>query len=678
MLATITEALRRGDAAAAVRAARAAVSAEPENPKALQLLGLSLQKSGDLPGARNALDQAIALAPTDANLHFTRGSLELDTDAGAARAALQQAVMLNPNQGQAYTALVHLAIAAGDREEAQRQLKLAERVDADAVDVRLAAGCLAQANGDADTALKEFTAAAEREPKNPFAQLSLGLAYLNRRMWPFAEQALKNTLALQPENSGVVRALVLCQLENGDVEAGLATLDAWLERHPGDALLMVRAQIQVRRGLGDIALADCRARLAVNPTEPLALRMVVSNLLSQGQDEAATALMEAALAREPNRDDLWHGRLALPHGSPEEVRTTMTRWVQTRPESAKAWDIQAQMHEEMGELDAAEESAQRAMALGSRHLLTQLIIFRAQLRRDPALALTTIDALVAKAQAPETKGKLVLNRGLALDRLGRYADAAVAWRSRNALTPAQARLPAARPAELAPSGSATGTVLWAPAGLPLEQTFAALEPILGRRLCLDRMRRLRNDGFDGGPIAANAEPGSAESWRQGVMRQGQAPEEVVDWLPFWDMYTAAALSGARVVALLVDPRDAFLNWMVFGSTPPYPFLADSQASASWLAQCLDAFAMHLHAHPDDASMVMMDDVEQRPEAIAEALKLALALPATPDAAVLGQPFMGSGQMPLQFPPGHWRNYQNEFAAEFATLTPVAQKLGYPA
>jgi tetratricopeptide (TPR) repeat protein len=680
MLSTITQALRRGDAAAALSAARAAVNAEPDNPQVLHLLGLSLQKTGDMVEARSVLDRAIELAPTHAGLHLSRGNLEFGIDSEAAKAALQQAVVLNPNQGEAYVALVHLALAAGDSEEAARQLKLAERVDADAIDVRLAAGCLAQAKGDHEMALREFTAAVTREPKNAFAQLSLGLAYFTRGLWPFAEQALKNALALQPENSSILRTLVLCQLENEDPDAALATLDGWLRNHPGDPLLLTRAQILVRRGMGDLALADYQTRLSTNPADPLALRMVTTMLLSQGQNDAAIAATEAALAHDPARDEVWQMRLSLPQPDQEAVRTILERWLAAMPNSALAWDRQAQMQEELGELDAAEVSAQNAVGFGSQRLSSHLILFRAQLRRDPAQALATIDLLLAKVQAaaPEMRAMLATNRGLALDRIGRYGEAADCWRNRPQSTSApQMQLPAPRSAENAPTGSASGVLLWAPVGVPLDPTFAALQPILGRRLCLDRIRRVRGDGFDARPTAAT-DAGSAESWRHGVMSLGQAPEDVVDWLPYWDTYTGAALSGARVLALLIDPRDAFVNWMVFGSVQPFPFLADSLASANWLAQTLDGFATHLQTHPDEASVVMIDDVVERPAAVAEALKVALALPTTPDPAMLGRPLLGSGELPMHFPPGHWRHYQEAFAAQFACLTPVALRLGYPA
>jgi tetratricopeptide (TPR) repeat protein len=679
MFPTITEALRRGDAPAALAAARSAVAAEPDNAQAQHLLGLSLHKSGDLPGARDALDRAIALAPTNALFHFSRGSVELGADGDAARAQLQQAVSLNPNQREAYVALVHLALARGDRDEAARQLKLAERVDAEAVDVRLAAGSLAQAEGDTDLALREFAAAAEQDPDNPFAQLSLGLAYLERGSFAFAEQALKNTLRLQPDNASVVRALVQCQLDSNDSDAALATLEDWLRAHPGDALLNQRARVHGLRQREDLALADFVARLGADPTDPIALRGALSPLVATRQNDAAVSLAESALAADPQDDELWQIRLNLVARNPEQARAVLARWLAARPDSAQAWDRQAQVQEMLGELDAAEASADAAIKFGSQRLTSHLVRFRGRLRRDPALALAELDALIAQTTAPEMRSVLAASRGLVLDRLRRYDQAALSWRDKNAQENRADLLPAPQRADLAPKGNAAGTLLWTPAGVPAERVFAALQPLLGARLCLDRVRSARGDGFDQQrPLAGGPEAGSAESWRRALAARGQASEDVIDWLPFWDGYTAGALSGARVVALLTDPRDAFLHWMVFGSLAGYPFLADAAACADWLAQSLDAFTVHLDAQPENAGVVLIDEIETRPAAVAGALKTALALPAAPDPALLAQSRHGLGGVPLQFPAGHWRHYQQAFAGEFARLTPVAQRLGYSA
>ena len=60
MLAQITDALRRGDTAGALAAARALTAREPDNAAARHLLGVCLQRQGDLAGARAAFEQAIA------------------------------------------------------------------------------------------------------------------------------------------------------------------------------------------------------------------------------------------------------------------------------------------------------------------------------------------------------------------------------------------------------------------------------------------------------------------------------------------------------------------------------------------------------------------------------------------------------------------------------------------
>ena len=73
----IIEALRRGANAEALDAAREWAAGAPDNADAQRWLAVALAQSGDLDAALGHIDQAIELAPDDADLHLVRGSLLL-------------------------------------------------------------------------------------------------------------------------------------------------------------------------------------------------------------------------------------------------------------------------------------------------------------------------------------------------------------------------------------------------------------------------------------------------------------------------------------------------------------------------------------------------------------------------------------------------------------------------
>src|SRR3546814_1642076 len=72
MQADILDALRRGANEDALSLARAATTANPQDPQAHRALAMALRASGDSDAALVSIDRAIALAPEDAELHFHR------------------------------------------------------------------------------------------------------------------------------------------------------------------------------------------------------------------------------------------------------------------------------------------------------------------------------------------------------------------------------------------------------------------------------------------------------------------------------------------------------------------------------------------------------------------------------------------------------------------------------
>jgi tetratricopeptide (TPR) repeat protein len=682
MLPEITEALRRGDLRAAANGARGLLADQPDNAAAHHLLGLALRGSGDTEGARAAFDRAIALEPERAVYQLSRGLLSLQQqDLEAAEADLRQASNLDPNQLPAYVGLIHAALARGDNAEAERLLKYAQRVDADHPQVRVAAGHLAQLGGRNDEALAHFSFAVEKDPGLTLGFVSMGLQYLQRGLGAFAVQAFRKAEALDPTNPGVLRGLAEGLRREGQVEEALGVLDRLVSLQP-DALgnRAVRIGLLMAAGKIEAAMADLEAVLDRQPEHLPALNQLLPLLVRHQRLDDAIARSEAALARNPGKDALWSLRMGLCQDA-QQAEGVLARWRMARPDSSLAMEAEADQLERAGRWSEAEALADRVLAETAGAPAAQMIKLRAEMRRDPLKALARTDQLLPAAINAESQRMTYGWRGLALDALGRHAEAAASFREllRRAL-PQQLPLPEQLPARQVPEGEAAGILLWAPPGARVERVFDAIAPLLGPRFLFDRMLpNSRDDSFGhrrmrpGGPLS-----GSAARWREAVVAVGRDPETVVDWLPHFDAYAGAALRGARVVALLVDPRDALLNWLVYGSAQGYQFLHDPRINAEWMSLSLGALADLREREPGRVQLIALDGVHDgEAQQVAQALQAALRLEQAPDAALLAEPILAAGGFPNQFPHGHWRRYREAFAEEFALLTPVALRLGYP-
>ena len=678
MLAQITDALRRGDAAAALADARALAAAEPDNAAARHLLGVCLQRTGDLDGAREAFEQAIAAAPDHADYYFSLATLRLGQgDAPGAIRRLHEALQLDPNQLGAYVLLVHLAIGRGDVEEARRNLKLAQRVAEDHPQVKVAEGYVLQAQGDADGALRCFTAAATAAPDLAAAQLALGMAYLGRKVWPFAEQALANALALDPSRPpATLRALAEARRRQGKGAETLQVLGELLALEPDDLVARgLRAEI-LRETAPDAALADLDAILDRYPAHLPALAAAMPSLVDAGRGDDALRRVEAALALQPENDTLWRLRLDLSGRLGEDAKAMLDRWQEARPDSPDVLDLLAGYHDSRRETALAESYADRALALSPGLITSNLVKLADDLATDPERAVARTQRLLTGEQAA-TLG--VSHRhtlhgwaGLAQDALGRHDEAAASWREMiRFIDSGRLPPPPPVPADAARSmpgtdAAAGGMLIVSPPGVRAEFLLRQIKPQLGPRLRMDRLQvPVSGDGF--GSVRrppGHPDAGTPTRWAETLRAVGLDPATTVDYFTFFDGYTLEAMRGARVIALLTDPRDALLNWMVHGSLQHFLFSDIVENSAGWLATVLEMLVDHHAAHPDMTHLLRLD---VDPAAAAAELETLLGL-AQPLPAVFGRG--------ARFPTGHWRKYRTAFAKEFEMLAPVATRLGY--
>jgi len=87
-------------------------------------------------------------------------------------------------------------------------------------ETRFSTGVMHLKDGRVDLALEEFKKAAREDPKNPYFQKGLGLAYAAKRQWKDAIAAFRKALELNPFYVDVRNDLAYALIGSGDREAG--------------------------------------------------------------------------------------------------------------------------------------------------------------------------------------------------------------------------------------------------------------------------------------------------------------------------------------------------------------------------------------------------------------------------------------------------------------------------
>jgi tetratricopeptide (TPR) repeat protein len=673
----IASALRRGDSETALSLAQALLASAPESAESHYWLALALQAKRDGAGALAAIDQAIRLAPNNDHYGLLRSMLQLgQADLGEVQAGLMDALALNPNQTEAYTGLIHIAVGHNNLPEAERLLRLAERVDAEHDSVLVAKAAILQKQGDLETALKCLTRAVEANPNHGLALCNLGLLYLQKDMPVFAEQALQRSLQTSPENAVVWRALIQSQLlqdKQMDAEQALGSL---LKIVPADkSALRLRMQLRQKRQDEAAALLDAQALLALDATQIEALTQIIQADVQAGNTEQAAERIEQCLLRAPSSDALWQLRAGFEANFSGSSLAVINRWIQHCPDSAMAHEALASVAEANADFDTATKAADKALSLSVALPVAQFVKLRQEVRDDSDAALARLADLAKVARAPEAQRMILAWYGLVYDRRADYAKAAPAFRQMLQYVLPNKALPEMRQAGSVSAEKSEGYMLWAPVGVRVERLLNAIAVAAGERLLADRLRPIpeRQDGF--GIMRGFA--GTADSRRRSILAAGRNPADCIDWMPSWDDYSTQTLQGARLVATVIDPRDALLNWMVFGSAASFVFEPDPRVSAQWLADVFTSVVQAIENPGFETVLIRVDDLDSNAAVICNELQSALGLSAAPDAELLAKPVLALGGMPNQFPAGHWRHYRDNFTEAFALLTPVAVRLGYP-
>ncbi|HEX8720366.1 MAG TPA: tetratricopeptide repeat protein [Pyrinomonadaceae bacterium] len=194
VLLAVVLAVRRDDAGALKASAEAAALA-PDSFDAQLTYGRALYGAGDDAGAARAFRAATALSPADARPRFFLATaLERAGDAEGALAAYRELVGLQPRALEGHLGLGALLVKRGgaEAEEGIRELLRAAEIDPDNYEARVSLGRALVARGRAAEAVGHLRRAAALAPGNPEPHYQLSLAYrkLGRREEAAAESAV--------------------------------------------------------------------------------------------------------------------------------------------------------------------------------------------------------------------------------------------------------------------------------------------------------------------------------------------------------------------------------------------------------------------------------------------------------------------------------------------------------
>ena len=690
MYDSILEALRRGAATDALTAAEALVAERPDDAQAMRWLSAAQLQNGQTDAALASIDRAIALAPENAELHLARaGVLVGSRRPGDAQAALDQATVLDPNQFGAYLSQAQLALARGDLDEAERVNRLAERVAPNHPQLAVVEGMVALQRGEADTALKRVSQAIEAAPDDAQLRYVLGFIYMAKGHLAFAEQAFRAIVEKNPAASslwGLIADLLGRQGRFDEAADALGTLFADPARAT-PALKRLAGHLRLRAGQLEQAQPLLEDAVGQGAHDRATLSALLQLWHAQDQQEHGRALLEACLAAQPREADLWLARLALEDMGSDAALALATRWVHAAPESVAALEAHMAALAHAGRGEDADAIADRILDFVPGHSDAQARKVNALVARDPSAAVVHVESLLQQAQQDEIRQTLLGWLALAQDRAGLRAEAVRSWLKR-----AEGYLPNSLPpnplsassqawperGSITPETPSRPLLLWGAPGSGVER-IAAVFFASGAPLRSDRFsERAPRDGFQRYVTVQELVNGVKKGdgliadWRAGLPARGIPDGNVIDWLVWWDNALLhdlrPRLPEGRLLVALRDPRDMLLEWLAFGS-PAMLAITSADEAATWLAAVLDHVATIVEQDLYPATVVRLDGIERTPSAIAELLSealggLRLAVPQEPGSE--------------GFQAGHWRQYADALAGPFATLTPVAVRLGYPA
>lgn len=307
--------LEQGDAESALELLRSAVSRQPSNVAALELMAEAAQKSRHWQEAEFALKSALALQPENIGLNLRLGEVYLDKgDVSAARDVFRHLTQQFPQSDRAWAALGLLDADLGNLDQAESALAHALEENPLLAEVQLAYGELVLRAGNPEQALEAFSAASNLLREDPGVQARTGQALVALGRHSEAEPLLRTAIEQGFNGADVQRALVLCQIKRGNLLEAERLLDRVGPGSLGDGDIL-KSMILLERDQADEALTVLEPVSRQRSGEPMVLNLLAGILYHLGRYQDAVDVLTQANEMAPSNtvieNNLRHAMAAL-------------------------------------------------------------------------------------------------------------------------------------------------------------------------------------------------------------------------------------------------------------------------------------------------------------------------------------------------------------------------------
>lgn len=285
---------RAGDWAAAEKAYRQVVRADPASAEARANLGVVLARQGRYPAAIAEYRAALKLRPSLHAVYLNLGIAHFKADEPArAVAALRQYLKVDVTNQQARQILASALLETGEAAEAAAIFEALPNPDFSAR-LGLAAAYI-RLGRDAGPQLQSLAAEGEK----PEVQTVLGQAYLARNDFAQARQAFARALELSPQTPGLHFLLGAVEWRAQNMAAAIEHWRAGAAAEPASfELHFALAAALIEQGDPTAAQAPLARARAMRPAHPGVL-YYQARLAWRDKQPAAAALFERCLQADP-------------------------------------------------------------------------------------------------------------------------------------------------------------------------------------------------------------------------------------------------------------------------------------------------------------------------------------------------------------------------------------------